>query len=213
MPDEPITPTVPEPATDPGAALPPAEPSAPADPPAPADLGDNGKKALAEERAARRALEKELAELKPLADEARKAAEARKTAEQKLTEKLEAATAGQASAELELARYKAALAKMPAGFDPAQLADVLKFLTGATPEELDANAEQLFALMAPQQQAPSAPTQPGRPAVQNLRPGALPAAPELSLSDQIRAADEAGDLALGMRLRSMQLAGLQAKTT
>lgn len=189
-----------------------AEPPVAPEPAPPADLGDAGKKAIDAERAARKALERELAELRPLAEEARKTADARKTAEQKLAEKLEAATATAASAEAELARYKAALVAMPAGFDPAELPKVLKRLTGSTPEELEADAAELFALFAPQQQ-PAPPTPHGQRPVVDLRPGALPTTPEPSLAEQIAAADKAGDLALGMRLRSMQLVELRSKQT
>ena len=202
-----------EPTLEPAAAAdtaptPPIEPTPTPEPTAPADLGDNGKKALDAERAARKALERELAELRPLADDARKAAEARKTAEQKLAEKLEAATAAQSTAEAELARYKAALAAMPAGFDPAELPKVLKRLTGATPEELESDAAELFALFAPAPTSttPQAPGQ--RTPVEALRPGALPPGAEPTLADQIRAAEQAGNTRESMRLKSAQLAEL-----
>ncbi len=190
---------------------PPTEPAPAAEPSTPPDLGDAGKKALAEERAARRQLEKELAELKPLADEARKAAEARKTAEQKLTEKLEAATAGQLDAETKLARLEAALAKMPPGFDPAELGKVLKRLTGATPDELEADAAELFALFTPQQ-ATTTPAPGQRTPVAALRPGALTPGAEPSLADQIRAAELSGNTRESMRLKSAQLAELARQT-
>lgn len=210
MPDEPLT-TEPTATVDP--TPPAAEPPAAPEPAPPADLGDAGKKALAEERAARRQLERELAELKPLADAARKAEDARKTNEQKLTEKLEAATAGQASAESELSRYKAVVAAMPPGFDPAELPKVLKRLAGSTSDELEADAAELFALFAPQQQGTTTPAQPGRPSVDSLRPGALPTTAEPSLADQIRAAEQAGDVGESLRLKSAQLMQLVAKST
>ncbi len=206
MPDEPTTP---EPAAT-AEPTPPTEPTTP-EPSAPADLGDAGKKALDAERAARKQLERRLAELEPLAEEARKAAEARKTAEQKLTEKLTAAESTAQQAQAELAKLQAALAKMPAGFDPAQLPNVLKRLTGATPEELEADAVELFALMAPAATPPPVGNGQHRP-VEQLRPGALPATPELSLADQIAAAEKAGDVGLSMRLKSIQLREL-TKTT
>lgn len=202
MPDDPTTP---EPAAtvDP---IPTPEPPAapPPDPPLPPDLGDAGKKAIDAERAARKALERELADLRPLAEEARKAAEARKTAEQKLADKLAAATAAQTSAEAELAKYKAAVAAMPPGFDPGDLDKVLKRLTGATPDELAQDAAELFALFAPQQ-ATAPPASGLRTPVEALRPGALPTAPAPSLADQIAAAEKAGDVRTAMRLKSMQL--------
>lgn len=63
------------PPTDPQPPTPPpttdAAPSDPADPPAPPELGDAGKKALADERAARKAAEKAARELQAELDKAR----------------------------------------------------------------------------------------------------------------------------------------------
>lgn len=208
MADEPTTP-------EPAATVDPAptpEPAPTPDPPAPADLGDGGRKALEAERAARKLAERRLAELEPLAEEARKAAEARKTAEQKLAEKLDAATAAQQEAVAELAKYKAALAAMPPGFDPAELPKVLKRLTGATPDELEADAAELFALFAPTTSTtPPAPGQ--RTPVEALRPGALPTTHEPTLAEQIAAAERAGDTRTAMRLKSAQIIGLAQQST
>lgn len=209
MPDDQPT-TTEVPATGDPAPAAPAAPTPDPEPALPADLGEAGRKAIDAERAARKALERQLRELEPLAEQARKDADARKSAEQKLTEKLTAAEANAQQAQAELAKMQAALAKMPPGFDPAQLPNVLKRLTGATPEELEADAVELFALMAPATTPPSAGNGQQRP-VEQLRPGALPAAPELSLADQIAAAEKAGDVGLSVRLKSIQLRELAAK--
>ena len=153
----------------------------------------------------------ELRRVEPLAAKAQQLEESQKSAEQKLTEKLTKAEGTAQQAQAELAKLQAALAKMPAGFDPAQLPNVLKRLTGATPEELEADAVELFALMAPAATPPPVGNGQHRP-VEQLRPGALPATPELSLADQIAAAEKAGDVGLSMRLKSIQLREL-TKTT
>ena len=203
-------PTTEPPATgDPAPAAPAAPPPDP-EPALPADLGEAGRKAIDAERTLRKNLERQLRELEPLAEQARKDADARKSAEQKLAEKLTTAEANAQAARAELSKLQAAIAKMPAGFDPAQLPNVLKRLTGATPEELEADAVELFNLMAPAPPPPSAPNGQQRP-VEQLRPGALPATPELSLADQIATAERAGDVQLSMRLKSTQLRELVAK--
>ncbi len=215
MPDEPTTPPTTEPPAtgDPAPTAPAATPPAPPEPASAPDLGDAGRKALDAERAARKALEAQVRELTPLAEQARKAAEASKTAEQKLTDKLTSTEQRAVTAELELARLQAALAKMPAGFDPGQLPDVLKFLTGATPDELAANAEQLFSLMAPATTTPPPAANGQQRPVEQLRPGAAPANTELPLPERIAAAERAGDLATAMRLKSVQLMGLAQGNT
>lgn len=210
MADEPTTPPVS--ATEPVTPAPTTEPPAPPEPePTPAQLGDAGKRALDAERAARKALESQLRELQPLAEQARKDAEARKSNEQKLADKLAAAEATGLTAQTELTRLRAAMAKVPAGFDMTQLDDVVSRLKGDTPEELAADAEKLFALFAPAQAAP--PPNPGGRPVESLRPGALPAAPELTLPAQIREAEQAGDWAKAGRLKTMQLVELRNQQT
>lgn len=209
MPDEPtMEPT----ATVDPTPTPPPMPPAPEPEPTIAQLGDAGKRALDAERAARRSLEAQLKELTPLAEQARKLEESRKTAEQKLTERLTAATSEADTVRSELAKYQAAISKMPAGFDPAELPKVLKRLTGTTPEELAADAEELFALFAAAPTAPP-PANGARQPVEQLRPGALPSTPQLPIQDQIAAAEAAGDHRLAGQLKTQWLADIRAKAT
>ena len=203
MPDEP---TVEEPATgDPEPSTPPASPPPAAPQPDPPAMGDAGKRAIEAERAARKALERELNELRPLAEEARKAAEGRKTAEEKLTEKLTALTGRATSAELQLAQLRAAMASAPAGMDFADIEELAGRLRGTTPEELAADATALFGRLAPPAPPPTPPAGPGQRPVEQLRSGARPASGEPSLAEQIVAAEKSGDHAAAMRLKSAQL--------
>lgn len=110
-----------------------------ADKPAIGDLGDAGKRALTEERAARKAAEKAKADLevrlKELEDkdktEAQKAADRASTAEKRADE-----------AEARALRLEVATAK---GLTPAQS----KRLVGATKEELEADADDLLDTFKP----------------------------------------------------------------
>jgi hypothetical protein len=141
----------PAPATD--APTPPAptpNPPAPAPAPAPepqgdpADLGDAGKKALAEERRARREVEAKLKELQPLAAKAKELEDAQRSDTDKLTEKLTKAEKDGADARSELDRLKVAMAKAPEGMAPAKILSLAGRLRGATTEELEADAAELF---------------------------------------------------------------------
>lgn len=109
---------------------------------APADLGDAGKKALAAEREARKAAESELKAMK------QQIADASKSAEQKAAEALAAAQKSAEDATSRALRYEVAAEK---GID-LKLAGRL---SGATREELEADADQLKALLSPAQ--PSGP--------------------------------------------------------
>lgn len=120
--------------TDPPPADPPTPPAPPADPPAggdDGDLGDAGKKALATERAARKAAEAELAKY-------RKAEQDRADADKSETERRAAAEERAAAAELRAMRIEVATEK---GLTPAQA----KRLVGTTREELEADADDLLA--------------------------------------------------------------------
>lgn len=136
---------------------PPVSPPAdPADPPAgdppvdpkPDDLGDAGKKALAAERDARKAAEKELAKYRK-ADLDR--AEADKTeAERRAAAEQRAVDAEQRATRLEVAHEK--------GLTPAQA----KRLVGTTREELEADADEVLrdfpvTPSAPPKKTPPAP--------------------------------------------------------
>lgn len=115
---------------DPPADPPPADP--PADPKPDADkLGDPGKKALSEERAARKAAEAELAKY-------RKADADKADADKSESEKRAAAEQRAADAELKALRLEVGAEK---GLKPSQI----KRLVGATREELEADADELLA--------------------------------------------------------------------
>ena len=128
----------------------------------PEPLGDAGIAALQKERDQRKALEKQIRELKPLAAKARELEEASKSELDKAAERATAAEARAAAAEAQLVRKDIAAAK---GLKP----EAAEFLTGTTPEEIEASADKWLALM-PEQQRP-----PGRP-VEQLQSGAVPAA-------------------------------------
>ncbi|MFB6948902.1 hypothetical protein ACFCXP_04635 [Streptomyces niveus] len=193
--NNPITP----PAT--GEPTPPTTP--PATPPAapagdgPADLGDAGKKALAEERKARRDAETRLKELEPLAAKAKKLEEASKTEAEKLTERATAAEERAAKAEAKAMRLEVASKK---GLTEAQA----KRLVGSTPEELEADADELLSSFGG-----SADTggkgKGGKKPVEQLRPGGLPNPPEPSVADQIAAAEKAKDWGKAQSLKAQQL--------
>lgn len=210
MPDDPTAPIDGDPATgDPAATTTAAvPPSAHDTDPAPAALGDAGKKALEAERAARKALERRLGELEPLAEEARKAAEARKTAEQKLAEKLTAESARAASAELNMLQLRAAMAAAPAGMELADIEELAGRLRGSTADELAADAAKLFGRLAPPPPAQALPS--GQRPVEQLRSGALPSTPEPSIDAQIQAAQAAGNWAEVVRLGSVRVQQIRA---
>lgn len=141
MADEP-----PAPATgDPTPPTPTPTPPAPEPQGDPADLGDAGKRALAEERKARRDAEARLKELQPLAAKAKELEEAQKTEAEKLTEKLRTAEADGTTTKGELLRLEVALDKAPAGMEPAKIRSLAGRLRGSNREELEADAAELFA--------------------------------------------------------------------
>ncbi|NUS53833.1 MAG: hypothetical protein HOV66_03070 [Streptomycetaceae bacterium] len=113
----------------------PPEPTAPPEPPADPkpetdELGDAGKKALAAERDARKAAEKELAKY-------RKAEQDRAEADKTEAEKRAAAEQRAVDAELRATRLEVAHDK---GLTPAQA----KRLVGTTREELEADADEIL---------------------------------------------------------------------
>ncbi len=107
--------------------------------PATGDLGDAGKKALAEERAARKAAEKSAADLEARlkAIEDKDKTETQKAADAAATEK-----AARVAAEARADRLEVAMAK---GLTPAQA----KRLQGATRDELEADADDLLETLKP----------------------------------------------------------------
>jgi hypothetical protein len=182
--------------TEPAGATPP-EPTAPAktDPPATDGLGDAGKKALAAEREARKALETQtkelqtqlaaLAPLSKLAEALGVKPEAGKTDVQTLTDQVSAL---QRQAEQErLGRLRAEVAaekKLPPAFAAR--------LQGTTAEELAADADLLIAAL------PNAPS--GTPAPdpsQGARGGAQ------ALEAALKAAQDKGDAREAIRIKNL----------
>lgn len=164
----------PAPTADPPAD-PPVDP--PADPPKTDDqLGDPGKKALAEERAAKKAAEKELAaaraKLKEFEDRD-------KTESEKSAERLAAAEKVAADATAKLLRLEVAGEK---GLTPAQA----KRLIGTTRDELEADADQIL-LDFPVAAAPVQPKAPAPDPSQGAK-GKTPPARAASLSEAVTSA-------------------------
>lgn len=89
-----------------------------------------------------RGLRQKLKELQPLADKAKELEEAGKTEADKLREALEAERTGRTAAESQLLRFEVATAKeVPAG--------LVRFLQGATREEIEASADELLTQVRP----------------------------------------------------------------
>lgn len=127
----------PDPApTDPAPAN---NPTPPAGDPPNDGLGDAGKKALADERAARKTAEAELAKYRKAEQEK---ADADKTEIQKAADLATAATARADAAEARALRLEVAAAK---GLKPGQA----KRLQGTTKEELEADADEMLADLKP----------------------------------------------------------------
>lgn len=186
---------------------PPATPPAPAGNDGGGDLGEAGKKAIAEERSARRAaeqqrkdLEARLKELEPLAAKAKQLEDSKKTEAEKLTEKFTAAEKRATVAEAKLLRLEVATAK---GLTPAQA----KRLHGTTKEELETDADELLASFGGAGTAdPSgAKKTTGKKPVESLRPGGMPNPPEPTAAEQIAAAEKAGDWGKAQQLKAQQL--------
>ena len=153
-------------------------------------LREPGKRALEAERAAREKAERDLAALQQQIEDSKK------TAEQKAADDLEAARKEAAENAAKALRYEVAAAK---GLDLA----LASRLTGATREELEADADVLKGLI-PTVTDPAAVTTGDQP-VPTI--GKIPPSPSgnVSLGDQIAAAEAAGDKALVGQLKAMQL--------
>jgi hypothetical protein len=160
-PQETTAPEVVDPPTDPGEA----------------ELGDAGKRAIQREREARKELEARLKELEPLAAKAKELEESQKSEAQRLQERAEAAERAAQEANAQLLRRDVAASK---GLPP-QLAARLR---GTTTEELEADADELLAIVAPK---PPAAGRAGDALVGTRTPPA--AAPDAdAIVDKLRAA-------------------------
>ncbi len=125
---------------------------------------DAGRRALRAERDRVKALEAQLAELKPLAEQAKKAEDEQKTEVQRLTEQVEALKRDRDTATVERDRLKVALGK---GLTLTQA----KRLVGSTEEELAADADELLAdLGATKENGSDKPVPAGKPR-EHLKPG------------------------------------------
>lgn len=125
-------------------------------------LGDAGKKALDAERSARKKLEDELKELRPLAAKAKEAEDAKKGEVERLTEQLAAATRERDAAMVDRDKFKVGLAK---GLSLTQA----KRLVGTNEDEFTADADELITDLGTKPgEAKPAPT--GKPREQ-LKPG------------------------------------------
>lgn len=178
---------------------PPATPPAPAGNEGSGDLGDAGKKALAEERRARREAEARLKELEPIAAKAKQLEDAKKSEAEKLTEKLTAAETRATAAEDRALRLEVATAK---GLTQAQA----KRLVGSTKAELEADADELLASFGggPDNGGAKKPAGNKKP-VENLRPGGMPNPPDPTVAEQIAAAEKAGKWSEAQQLKAQQL--------
>lgn len=162
---QPVPNPVPPPPGDPAPA--PANP--PTDPPSdPDNLGDAGKKALDEERKARKAAEKEL-------DKFRKAEQDRADADKSEAEKRTAAEQRATQADLRAMRMEVAFEK---GLSAAQA----KRLVGSTRDELETDADEI------KRDFPTAPTTtaPKPDPSQGPRPGAGSSGREQGLAEARR---------------------------
>lgn len=137
--------------------------------PAESQLGDAGKKALDEERKARRDAEARLKEIEPLAKKAQELEDAKKSETEKLTEQLTNAQKEAEKANLSVLRMEVALDKAPEGMSITQVRKLAKRLDGSTREELESDADELFEDFS--EEETEEPQGSGRPK-EKLTPGA-----------------------------------------
>jgi hypothetical protein len=88
-------------------------------------------------------------ELEPLAQRAKDLEDSQKSELEKLTEQLQAAQAEKTAATAAQLRIDVALEKAPDGMSKAQIRKLSKRLTGSTREELEEDADELFADFTP----------------------------------------------------------------
>lgn len=122
-------------------------------------LGDAGKKALEVMKRERNAARKEMNDLKAKLKEFE---DKDKTEAQRLQEATEEAKSRAAKAEGNARRLQTAMDRAPEGATLVQIKAVAKRLHGDTDEELEADADELFALLAPSTQDTKK-TLPGKP--------------------------------------------------
>lgn len=127
-------------------------------------LGDAGQRALArikeDRRAAREERDKARAELEDARKALAKYSDRDKTETQRLTEERDAAQKALAEATSAMKRREAAEDAAPDHATAAQIRQVAKRLRGDTDAELKADAEELYALIAPEPSRPPVSSKP-----------------------------------------------------
>lgn len=134
------------------------------------ELGDAGKRALASERQARKDLERQLKDLKPLADRARELEDAQKTEQQRLTERAEAAEQQLTEVQQQLQEAAVDALRQRVAAEKGLPGPLAARLRGGDEEELAADADALLAAYPPPEPARATQQRP----VEMLRPGAVP---------------------------------------
>jgi chromosome segregation ATPase len=94
-------------------------------------------------------LRKRIKDLEPLAQRAKELEDSQKTELERLTEQLQAAQSASAEATAAQLRIDVALEKAPDGMSKAQIRKLSKRLTGSNREELEEDANELFADFMP----------------------------------------------------------------
>ena len=115
-------------------------------------LGETGKRALQSERQRAKDLERQLKELQPLVQAAKEREDAEKSETTKLNEALASERDARTKAEVQLLRHTVAA-------DKGVPAELVKFLTGTTKEEVEQSANELLEAVGNNK-----PAMPGRPA-------------------------------------------------
>lgn len=155
---------------------------------------DTAKAKISKANREARQLRERLKQLEPLAEKAKELEDANKTELEKLTERASGAEDRATSAELRALRMEVALDKAPDGMPVTKIRALAKRLTGSTQEELEADAEELFAEFAPASDAST--NGDGRPKE------TLPKVP-LPNSENLRLDDETDPRKLAARLPRM----------
>lgn len=156
-----MDPSKPDPTVDPEKVDPPTDPPTgdPVDPPVgdpesedPKGLGDAGKRAIDAMKKERNAARKELADAQKKIKEY---SDKDKTESQRLQESAEDAKTRAARAEVTHRKLQTALDRAPEGASLTHIKAVAKRLSGDTDEELETDADELFALLTPSAEPPT----------------------------------------------------------
>jgi chromosome segregation ATPase len=140
-------------------------------------LGEPGKKALDDERKARREAEKQL---KAVNDRVRELEDKDKSDSEKLTSRV-------AELEKELSTERSRAMRLEVAIDKGLSKTQARRLVGDTEDDLVADADDLLSSFKPSDETKPAP--PGSTPKENLRPGAAPDTPEPTKEDIRKAID------------------------